>query len=52
MQGVSEQNKKNRGRVRWPQVTGSRCYIAQLYEYVSLNTLVMEAFHYFALLMK
>lgn len=52
MQGVSDQNKENRGRVKWPQATGSRCYVAQLHEYVSLNTLVMEAFHYFALLMK
>ena len=52
MQGVSDQNKENHGCVKWPQATGSRCYVAQLHEYVSLNTLVMEAFHYFALLMK
>ena len=52
MQGVSDQNKQNCGRVKWPQATGSRCYVAHLHEYVSLNTLVMEAFHYFALLMK
>ena len=47
MQGVSDQNKQNRGHVKWPQATGSRCYVTQLHEYVSLNTLVMEAFHYF-----
>ena len=52
MQGVSDQNKQNRGCVKWPQAIGSRCYVVQLHEYVSLNTLVMEAFHYFALLMK
>ena len=52
MQGVFDQNKKTYGRVKWPQATGSRCYVAQLHEYVNLNTLVMEAFHYFALLMK
>ena len=43
MQGVSDQNKQNYERVKWPQATGSHCYIAQLHEYVSLNTLVMEA---------
>ena len=48
MQGVSDQNKENHRRVKWPQATRSRCYVAQLHEYVSLNTLVVEAFHYFA----
>ena len=52
MQGVSDQDKQNHGRVKRPQATGSRCYAAELHEYVSLNTLVMEAFHYFALLIK
>jgi len=52
MQGVSDQNKQNCGCVKRPQATGSRCYIDQLHEYVSLNTLVMEPSHYFASLMK
>ena len=47
MQGISDQNKQNFERVKWPQPIGSHWYVAQLHEYVSLNTLVMEAFHYF-----
>ena len=41
LQGVSDQNKRNRARVKWPAATGSRCYVAQLHSYVSVNTLVM-----------
>lgn len=31
--GVSYQNMQNRGKVKWPQATGSSCYVAQLHEY-------------------